>query len=37
MFTGLAYKLFLSFNAILDVYKSFIPNKTTSIEYCVTQ
>ena len=37
IFTGLTYKLLLSFKVISDVYKSFIPNKTTFTKYCFTQ
>ena len=37
IFTGPMYKLLLSFMAILDVYMSFIPHKTTFTKYCLTQ
>ena len=37
IFTGLTYRLFLSFIVILDVYRSFIPNKTTLTKYLLTQ
>ena len=33
IFTGLTYKLLLSFTIISDVYRSFIPNKTTFSQY----
>ena len=31
------YKLLLSFIVISDIYKSFIPNKTTFTQYCLSQ
>ena len=31
------YKLLFSFMIILDVYRFFIPNKTTFTKYCLTQ
>ena len=37
IFTGPTYKLILSFTVISDVYRSFIPNKTTFTKYCLTQ
>ena len=37
IFMGPRYNLPLSFTVISDVYSSFIPNKTTFTEYCLTQ
>ena len=38
IFTGLTYKLPLSFMVISDVvYRYFIPNQTTLTKYCLTQ
>ena len=37
IFTGATYKLFFSFSVISDVYRSFIPNKSTFTKYCLTQ
>ena len=37
IFTGLTYELLLSFAVISDVYRSFIPNKTTFTKCCLTQ
>ena len=37
IFTDPTYKLLLSFPVISDVYRSFIPNKTTFIKYCLTR
>ena len=37
IFTGTSYRLLLSFTVISDVYKSFIPHKTTFTKYCPTQ
>ena len=34
--TGPMYKLLLSFTVISEGYRSFIPNKTTFIKYCLT-
>ena len=31
------YKVLSSFTVISDVYRSFIPNKTTFTKYCLTQ
>ena len=36
IFTGAICELLLSFKASLYVYRSFIPNKTTFIKYCLT-
>ena len=37
IFTSPTCKLILSFMVISDVYRSFIPNKTTFTKYCLTQ
>ena len=37
IFTCPTHKLFLSFMLISDVYRSFIPNKTTFTKHCLTQ
>ena len=37
IFAGQRYKLCSCFMVISDVYKSFIPNRNTSIWYCFTQ
>ena len=37
IFTHPMCKLVFSFTVISDVYRSFIPNKTTLINYCLTQ
>ena len=36
IFTGQTYKLLLNFTVISDVYKSFIPNKTTFTKCCLS-
>ena len=37
IFTGLMYKLLLSFMVISNIYRSFIPNKATFTKYCLSQ